>query len=430
MKQKVMMLLDNPCISDSRVIKEAESLVKAGYNVFVLCYPRSQFKSVERKNGVVYVRIRTIRRNTFLTESLEKKISKIKQFLKKNLVVTFLGKIILFFIKACVLPLLILSKLDRHNVVQNYIFFKKIAQRINPSIVHAHDLQMFLAGYLLAKKHRSFYVIDSHEMGLYVSNPPKGIFKKMLQCVEKFCMKRADVVFTVSQEIKEHFKRRYRLKNIHVLYNAPDLSKNTPCSRNIREDSGVGDAPLIVWVGGISFGRGFFYLLEALALLKNFKLVCVGMINEKIKSKLKDRLHFLGIEDKFHFVKAKSSDELIDYISTADISVIPYERICLNHEYCMPNKLFESLFARLPFVVNEVPSLKNFMNTYNVGLSCDVSDEKQFAHTLRNVYKNKNFYKMDDKKYKEMVKLFSWEAQENKLVQCYHALTSSSKENN
>lgn len=422
MKKKIVMLLDNPCIRDSRVIKEAESLVKNGYSVFVLCYPRGNFKAVERKNGVIYVRMRVIRRNVFLSETLERKTQKLKNICKKNAPLFFLCKIVSYIIKLCIAPIFILIKMDRHNIIYNYIIFKNTAQRIKPSFIHSHDLQMFFSGYVLSKTLQSFFVIDSHEMGIYVSNPPKGIFRKIMQSVERFCMKRADIVFTVSKEIKQYFQEIYHLKNIHVLYNAPDVTHNIPCVSNIRKDACVSDAPIIVWVGGISFGRGFFYLLEALSILKNFKLVCVGMINQKVNGKLKDKLHFLGLEDRFQFVTAKSSNELIDYISTADISVIPYERICLNHEYCMPNKLFESLFARVPLVVNEVPSLKNFINEYNLGLSCDVSDAKQLAAAIKYVYLNKELYKMDDKKYEKMVELFSWKAQEKKLIQAYDSL--------
>lgn len=58
MKKRIAMLVSNPCSPDYRVIKQAESLARAGYEVRVFCTwkPGLGIPTYEMVNGVTYVR--------------------------------------------------------------------------------------------------------------------------------------------------------------------------------------------------------------------------------------------------------------------------------------------------------------------------------------------------------------------------------------
>jgi hypothetical protein len=71
-KTKVAMLVSNPCNPDYRVVKEAESLAKAGYDVRVFCVWQRGLAApaFEQINGVTYVRrewnpLRTLQQHFF-----------------------------------------------------------------------------------------------------------------------------------------------------------------------------------------------------------------------------------------------------------------------------------------------------------------------------------------------------------------------------
>ena len=51
------MIVGNPCVYDTRVIKEAETLARGGYDVRVLCQKADGVADVETRNGVEYVRV-------------------------------------------------------------------------------------------------------------------------------------------------------------------------------------------------------------------------------------------------------------------------------------------------------------------------------------------------------------------------------------
>lgn len=56
-KYKICMILYNPFISDSRVFREAKSLVEADYKVTVLAIKSEQVPTFENKEGIYIKRI-------------------------------------------------------------------------------------------------------------------------------------------------------------------------------------------------------------------------------------------------------------------------------------------------------------------------------------------------------------------------------------
>ena len=53
----VVMLVDNPCTNDSRVIKEAEALSSRRFQVTVVCRRTGDLPTFESRGGVVYYRV-------------------------------------------------------------------------------------------------------------------------------------------------------------------------------------------------------------------------------------------------------------------------------------------------------------------------------------------------------------------------------------
>lgn len=67
-KLRVVALVNNPCITDSRVIREAEALARSGKDVLVLAHWSPDAREDETRNNVRYKRI-AVRRAGRLTRS-------------------------------------------------------------------------------------------------------------------------------------------------------------------------------------------------------------------------------------------------------------------------------------------------------------------------------------------------------------------------
>lgn len=61
---RVLMLVNNPCINDSRVIKSAEALAQGGWSVTVICRHVEERPATESRNGVTYERVKLIPAST------------------------------------------------------------------------------------------------------------------------------------------------------------------------------------------------------------------------------------------------------------------------------------------------------------------------------------------------------------------------------
>lgn len=85
MNKRVVMLVSNPCNPDYRVVKEAESLARAGYNVCILATwkPKLGIPLQENINGVTYLRyewnVLKMLRMTYLREEQYREVPKLNR---------------------------------------------------------------------------------------------------------------------------------------------------------------------------------------------------------------------------------------------------------------------------------------------------------------------------------------------------------------
>ncbi len=111
--------------------------------------------------------------------------------------------------------------------------------------------------------------------------------------------------------------------------------------------------------------------------------------------------------------------ELSVLTAQADLGIIPYKAVDLNHLYCSPNKLFEYAVAELPFLANDLPYLREVVDTYGFGAIADLSTPESAAAAIVNVVR-------DDQRISELraaarraAELLNWGVEGRKLVTAY-----------
>jgi glycosyltransferase involved in cell wall biosynthesis len=60
-----------------------------------------------------------------------------------------------------------------------------------------------------------------------------------------------------------------------------------------------------------------------------------------------------------HHHPAVPSNELLKYTKGADVGIHIIQNTCLNHFYCLPNKVFEYAVAGKPVIVSNFPDIVN-----------------------------------------------------------------------
>jgi glycosyltransferase involved in cell wall biosynthesis len=69
--------------------------------------------------------------------------------------------------------------------------------------------------------------------------------------------------------------------------------------------------------------------------------------------------------------------------SSADIGLLPYQAVGINHEIATPNKLFEYIQARLPLATSRLPMIEKIVSGSNIGGFVDYTSERSTADGLR-----------------------------------------------
>ena len=93
------------------------------------------------------------------------------------------------------------------------------------------------------------------------------------------------------------------------------------------------------------------------------------------------------------FPKLVPNKLLVNYISSADIGIIPRINSYLNHEFSLPNRLFEFIAARIPIASNNLPDLSNFILKNRIGLIFDIYNEKNIISTILKLNTEKKKFK-------------------------------------
>lgn len=310
-------------------------------------------------------------------------------------------------------------KLSKNLFVQILKYFEFIYRvtvfyrKKDIKMINIHAIALLPFGVFLKYLFKSKLVYDTHELETE-TNGSKGLRKKLAKFMEKSLIKKCDIVFVVSGNIADWYENEYKIKRPVVVKNAPrliDIKK----TNHFRENLGIKDDSIIVlYQGGLSYGRGVDLLLETFKKRDDDKVVIVfmgyGQLEEDIKTASKEKKNIF-----FHL--AVAPEVVLDYTSSADIGISFIENTCLSYYYCLPNKLFEYAMAGLPVIVSNMKEMRELVEKYDMGIV--VEDDK--IDSMNNAIEK--ILQSDIKKMKQNARRCaeenSWEKQEIKMINEY-----------
>jgi glycosyltransferase involved in cell wall biosynthesis len=254
--------------------------------------------------------------------------------------------------------------------------------RLPPADVwHGHDLLGLMAAWALRRKHGGALVHDSHELfleaGSAVSLPAP--IRAMLRNVEGRASRAADAVITVNDIIAAELRRLYRVDPI-VVMNCPRLEP-PPARLVLRERLGLGGRPVVIHHGVMGPGRGIDILIEAIPQLPaDTAVVLLG------RGPLAERFSLQAAEPAYrgrlYVVPAVPIADVPSWIGDADVATIPFQAVDRNNVLATPNKLFEYLAAGIPMVVSDFPELRRIVTGAGAGLAVDTTSSRSLAAAL------------------------------------------------
>jgi glycosyltransferase involved in cell wall biosynthesis len=300
--------------------------------------------------------------------------------------------------------------------------------KISPDIISGHDLPAVFAGYIIKKISRKKIVLlyDAHELTSEIaSNVSLGKTGKNIKVLmEKLLIKRCDEVMVVNESISKYNHEKFGLKKKPVVVRNIPHAYNYSAKKNFfREEFGIpNDKVILLYQGLITKGRGLVNFIKALPKIdKKAVFVIMGYGNKGFLKEIIDE----SLESKIFFREAVPYEKLIEYTSSADIGIFTCENYCLSYYYCLPNKLFEYIQARIPIVCSDFPEMRKIIEDYSIGVLTDPGDIDKIANDVNLLLNNDKKIKEMQKNLKKASKELTWENEKEVLKKLYTKMRES-----
>jgi len=287
-----------------------------------------------------------------------------------------------------------------------FLLFRKF------DIIVSNDLDTLPASYCAGKLRGKKIVYDSHEFFTEVPELVNRNFpRRVWLLIERLILPRLKHAYTVSTSIAETYNRLYKIQ-MEVIQNVPLFNDNANDSPETKTEQKI-----ILYQGSLNVGRGLEQMINAMQFIDNahFKIIGDGDIVQQLEQQIKEK----ALEKKVTIKGRMPFQELPAETSKADLGIALEENIGLNYYYALPNKLFDYIQAGVPVLVSPFPEMQKIVNQYEIGTVYDHKDAKMLAQKIDEIFELKNRYQQWQRNTQKAAKDLCWEKQEETLINIY-----------
>jgi glycosyltransferase involved in cell wall biosynthesis len=301
------------------------------------------------------------------------------------------------------------------------------AQGLKPDVIHANDLNTLFVAIVAARHYDVPVVYDAQELYTEIHTLPLW-YRHLLRLQEHVLIRFTDRVTTVNPFIAEVMEKRYEREIDEVILNCPPFDPvedvearpgQTVCEK-FDIDPNV---PVILYSGGLSTQRGLENLVMAMADVPDVVLVILG--EGPLREDLEAIAARSGISERVYFSEFVPHEEVPTFIASADIGVVPYERVGTNHFLCSPSKLFHYIMAEVVVVGSEYPFLSHVINDNAIGDTFDPKDKTSMTAAIKDMVKNPDRFERHRKNVAEAKHKYTWENESKKFLAQYERVTGN-----
>lgn len=404
---KILMCLQGSFPPDARVDREAQSLIQAGHEVFLLCRQTGNALDKETIHSINVIRIRL--EPSFLT----------RRFVYACQVTTF-----------------------KHPLWEKAI--RNAVREHNIEVIHVHDLPLAATATSVAGGFGLPVIADLHEMysaayKLYA----KSLWKRRLLDLmrwkqqEQQCLTKADRVITISEGGRDFYLENYEFPpdKLVVVMNTVDLDEfySFPIDQKIIER--YRPYFLITYTGSVSGPhRGIQTAVAAMpkivSRIPNARLLVVGGLSKATLLRWIDADSARDAMEKYLILAGwQDHSSFPSYISASSVCIVPHVISSVQTDAAVPNKIFEYMAMAKPVIVSSGRALQKIVEESGAGLIYPSGDADAFADAVIRLHDDKDLARKFGKAGLAAVKArYSWEAEAKKLIVLYQGLADDRRQ--
>ena len=316
------------------------------------------------------------------------------------------------------------------NRIVSALQWANYIRKFDADVLNCHDLIALLMGWMstwfMPKRKRPKLVYDAHEFEVARNKERGKAAAWVVQHLEAFLMKRADLNVMVNDSIAEETAK------IHGLLEKPLVIRNI-CNNWELDETAIAQTRkflvqkmnmpeaifIIMYHGVLMPGRGIEQLIEVTAMNDQIALVILGNGQEQYVSSLQQQVQKKRLEDRVLFHPAVPHSELWKYVGAADVGMVTVQNVCRSYYYMLPNKFFENIQSLTPVICSDFPEVSRLVNKYGIGLTCDPADLQDTNGQIERMRTDKEFYESCKRNLLKAKDELCWEQEKEKLVSAY-----------
>mgnify|MGYP001332830830 CR=1 FL=1 len=297
-----------------------------------------------------------------------------------------------------------LLQILKWHIVVTFKYMNKEIEFINCHSVNVLPLAVFLKLITNAK-----LIYDTHELETETA-ALKGISKLIAKITERIFINSVDYCIFVSDSIKSWYLKRYKIKKATCIYNCPKYKKTRKTNYLKKKFNISHKSNIFIYQGAFVEDRGLEILLDVFRTNTKNDIVFMGY------GKLKDLIKsYSNNYPNIHFHDSVHPSKVLKIAKSADFGIALVDGKYLNHQFCLPNKLFEYMFAGLHVLASDLPEINLLSNEFDCISLCKENKAELKSEITRLTNLN---IKKSNNKYQEL----SWEHQSEKLYTVYKNL--------
>ncbi|MDG2991242.1 hypothetical protein L3556_09920 [Candidatus Synechococcus calcipolaris G9] len=181
---------------------------------------------------------------------------------------------------------------------------------------------------------------------------------------------------TVNDHLAQEYKKQFNIE--------PKVVMNTPFRQHLYPTPVQGDRIRLVHHGAAIPSRNLEDMIQVLdGLDERFTL---DFILTPFKPWYLEQLKQLAAHNpRIHFREPVPMPEICQHINEYDIGIFLLNSNILNYIYCLPNKLFEYIQARLAIAIGPSPEMAKIVHQYQLGVVADSFAPQDLAQKLNDL---------------------------------------------
>jgi len=401
----VLMLAPDCYMIDRRILQEARALTRSGYRVTLLSGFECPREEHYLQDGIA------IHRYTYDWD--DERLKKLRACLPASpLLQRWLNKTFMWTARR----LLSASPFDT--------FVLSKARQYVADIIHVHDLPCLRYGVQLAAEWGALLVFDAHEIYYEQESLPRRV-QRALRREEQRLVRHTRLFITVNQAIADWYHERYAIQPL-VLMNCTETPSGVCVSESRALLRHTADLPpqsrVVLYQGWISSERNLATFVQCAEYLPEDAYVILigyGAYEQALQALLETK----AWQHKVRFLGRIEPEQILCFTAGADVGVIPYLPIDLNHTLCSPNKFFEYVQSGVPVIAHDLPFFRHMAQQHGVVAVGDLTTPQKMAQVITAVLKQAERLCAMREACQEATKTLNWEVEARKLLDAYTRLT-------